>query len=59
MARCYDPAVMFQLLLVLSETAADVEDDLMPIAIALVVAAMVYAAVAAWRVTPKGHPSHH
>ena len=59
MAGCYDPAVMFQLLLVLSETAADVEDDLMPIAIALVVAAMAYAAVAAWRVTPKEDPSHH
>ena len=50
---------MFEILLALSETAADVEDDLMPIAIALVAAAMIYAAVAAWRVTPKEDPSHH
>jgi len=36
-----------------AHTAADVEDDLLPIAIGLFVLSLVYAAVAAWRVTTK------
>lgn len=40
-----------------AHTAADFEDDLLPIAIGLAVAGLVYAAVAAWLVTTKA--SHH
>ena len=50
---------MYELMHALSETAADVEDELLPFAIGLVVAALVYAAVATWMVTSKEDPSHH
>lgn len=50
---------MFELMHALSETAADVEDELLPFAIALAVAAMTYAVVATWMVTPKEDPTHH
>jgi hypothetical protein len=50
---------MFDVMYALSETAADFEDDLFPIAIGLVVAAMIYAAIAAWMVTPAEDPTHH
>jgi len=45
------------MILLLSEgaaTAADYEDTLVPIAFALAVIALAYAAVATWIVTPKG-----
>lgn len=50
---------MFDLVYALAENAADLEDDLLPIAIGLVVAAMIYAAIAAWMVTPAEDPTHH
>ena len=41
-----------------AKTAADFEDDLTPVAIALFAIALIYAAVAAWIVTPKGDGHH-
>ncbi len=52
----YDAGPMQTLIIALAEaghTAKDLEEDLLPVAIALFAIALIAAAVVTWRVTPR------
>lgn len=53
---------MYQLITLAAEAAHDteaVDEQWLPIALAMVGMSMLVAIVTTWRITPKGDPTHH